>query len=762
MGQIDNKIKGCMPGSGPYLAEITNHLDPTYMGGIEVALTNGIPNGVQAQRNSFPVKYLNPFYGVTSARFQGNDSSDFNDVQKSYGMWFVPPDVGTQVLVIFVNGDPNQGYWIGCVPDLYQNHMVPGIAASEHTKLTAEQKKKYQTTYLPVAEYNKITNKGDSSSIDKIGKPVHPFADRLLIQGLLLDRVRGVTSSSARRERPSYVFGISTPGPLDPNGKKGKIGFEGNNQAPVSRKGGTTFVMDDGDVNGQNELVRIRTRTGHQILLHNSNDLIYIGNSKGSAWIELTSNGKIDIFAEDSISMHTQGDFNLRADRDFNLEAGKNFNVAAGNNFNLNVQSGLSVISNKVFLNSIGETNLKVGSDFKISSGNIGVKTTGNIDVVAGGNIGLLSTGNINTIANGTSSHKSIGKFSIGSNGITAIKGGTDLSLGGGTSVTIGGGVVNLNAAKPTAPTAPTAPTEPTVLVPVPLNLYSLPNRSAREDWTGGNFYNSTPISSIMQRVPTHEPWPQHESVAPQKFTLTLTDATIAYAEPATNGTVIPPTPTANNPLPYKAGPGNDKGTVRKQPVKWSTDQAFLTKVKQVCSILTFDPLDLLAVMHFESAGTFDPAIDNGYKPEIAKDPDKMGYVGLIQFGGDAAKSLRTTKKQLVSLSRVDQMDWVLKYFQFWKWPNIKAPKPTLANIYMTVFLPAYRFNDPDSKVADGTSSNSKSRAYYFSNPGFDPVPKKGYITPNMVALTAMRSKAEVMAILEKAGVKSDLIVPTK
>jgi hypothetical protein len=80
----------------------------------------------------------------------------------------------------------------------------------------------------------------------------------------------------------------------------------------------------------------------------------------------------------------------------------------------------------------------------------------------------------------------------------------------------------------------------------------------------------------------------------------------------------------------------------------------------------------------------------------------------------------------------------------------------------MTVFLPAYRFNDPDSKVADGTSSNPKSRAYYFSNPGFDPVPKKGYITPNMVALAATRSKAEVMAILEKAGVKSDLIVPTK
>jgi hypothetical protein len=751
MGQLDNKIRGKMPSSGPYLAEITNHLDPTYMGGIEVALTDGVPNSVQTQKNSFPVKHLNPFYGVTSSRFQGNNSSDFNDVQKSYGMWFVPPDVGTQVLVIFVNGDPNQGYWIGCVPDLYQNHMVPGIAASEYTKLTAEQKTKYQTTYLPVGEYNKITNKGNNANIDKIGKPVHPFADRLLQQGLLLDRVRGVTSSSARREVPSYVFGISTPGPLDTNGKKGKIGFAGNDLAPVSRKGGSTFVMDDGDVNGQNELIRIRTRTGHQILLHNSSDLIYIGNSKGSAWIELTSNGKIDIYAEDSISMHTKGDFNLRADRDFNLEAGNNFNIATNKNFNLNVQNNSSVITNKLLLNSLGDANLKIGEKLKISAGSVGLISTGNIDAIASGDIGLMSTGNINTKAGGTSSHSSTKKFSIGSSAITAIKGGTDLSLGGGTSVTIGGGVLNLNGPKPTAPTAPTDSVAPSLDVPVPLNLYSLPNRSATAGWASGNFYKSSDILSIMQRVPTHEPWPQHESIAPATFTLDKTSSDIEYAAPAANGAVIPATPSANNPAPYKAGPGIDKGTVQGQSFSWSNDQPFLTKVKDVCSILTFDPIDLLAVMHLESAASFDPAKPNG-----------LGYYGLIQFGKAAATTLGTTTTYLASLSRVEQMDWVLKYFKYWKWPNVKVPKPTLAQIYMTVFLPAYRFNDPDSKVADGTSADPKSRAYYFGNPAFDPSPKKGYITPNMVALAASQHRIEVLRCLEKAGVKSDLIVPTK
>ena len=95
--------------------------------------------------------------------------------------------------------------------------------------------------------------------------------------------------------------------------------------------------MDDGDVNGQNELIRLRTRTGHQILMHNSQDLIYIANSKGTAWIEMTSAGKIDIYAADSVSIHSEKDFNFRADRDINLEAGRNINVRAGKNMETNV-----------------------------------------------------------------------------------------------------------------------------------------------------------------------------------------------------------------------------------------------------------------------------------------------------------------------------------------------------------------------------------------------------------------------------------------
>ena len=72
--------------------------------------------------------------------------------------------------------------------------------------------------------------------------------------------------------------------------------------------------------------IRLRTRTGHQILMHNTEDLIYVGNAKGTAWIELSSNGKIDIYARDSISVHTENDLNFTADRDINFQAGREFN----------------------------------------------------------------------------------------------------------------------------------------------------------------------------------------------------------------------------------------------------------------------------------------------------------------------------------------------------------------------------------------------------------------------------------------------------
>lgn len=388
---------------GPYLARIVSHLDPKYMGTLQVELLRDVGNAPDTAGSLIQVRYLSPFYGVTSLRHVGADNT-YGATQKSYGMWMVPPDVGSIVMVIFVDGDTSKGFWIGCVQDEYMNFMIPGLAATELNTESGSQKK-------VVAEYNKRTNDLQTPDATKIKKPVHPFQKVLETQGLATDETRGITTSSARREVPSMVFGISTPGPVDrkSGAPKGSVGKRESRvqDAFISRLGGSTFVMDDGDdkflrktpassgppqyasveneeKGGQpdiphNELVRIRTRTGHQILLHNSEDLIYIGNARGTTWIELTSNGKIDIFAADSISIHTGNDLNVTADRDINFNAGRNINFNAGNDHKFTVGNNYD---------------LSVGTDGKIKIG-------GNMDTNVGGHLYETSGGDNHTKAGG-------------------------------------------------------------------------------------------------------------------------------------------------------------------------------------------------------------------------------------------------------------------------------------------------------------------------------------------------------------------------
>lgn len=387
------------PKPGPFLARVVSHLDPTYMGVLEVEILRPTGNS-SSEGQLHQVKYMTPFWGQTSVDHVGADPDDYNNTQKSYGMWFVPPDVGTTVVVIFIDGDPKRGYWFACVPDESMNFMVPGVAATSHNVDGSGR--------IPVAEYNKTINE---TPIDptQVKKPRHPLADILEQQGLLLDDIRGITTSSARREAPSSVFGISTPGPIDKRSgaKQGAIGKKEHKipNAFVSRLGGTTFVMDDGDdkflrkthakdgppeyaaveqgeTGGNvtiphNELFRIRTRTGHQILLHNSEDLIYIGNARGTTWIELTSNGKIDIYAQDSISVHSESDINFTADKNINLTAKENINLNAKN----------------IYQTASSNVEIKATADGKLVAGTAHIKSSSNTNITAGANLNLKAAG---------------------------------------------------------------------------------------------------------------------------------------------------------------------------------------------------------------------------------------------------------------------------------------------------------------------------------------------------------------------------------
>jgi hypothetical protein len=562
-------------GSGPYIAQVVNHLDTQRMGRLEVVLLRGTSAGVeQADKVAFPVDYAPMFFGYTPYSAMDANNRDWSSSQSSYGMWFVPPDVGTKVMVFFIEGNKNNGYWTACIPEPNTNHMVPGIAASKSAELTPQEQVKLGTDFVPVTEMNRRLKNQRTDDPDKVKRPMHRFTLRLAEQGLLKDPIRGVTTSSARRSVPSSVYGISTPGPPRVNGKKYSVGPNNNKfMVYAEREGGTQFVMDDGyiardEASGKegimDELVRIRTRTGHQILMHNSSDLIYIANSKGTAWIELTSNGKIDIFAADSVSIHTEEDFNFRADRDINLEAGNNINISAtrgslhmeaggliegyaGLDCNWTAKSHFNVsVLGRIRLTTLANplNPLNSGIDLYSTTGNFNLYATKEIKIQTPLEIDVKAGLSLSAIVGASTTIKTGGEFNIETAGANYIK-------AGGANVLECLGVhferaslIDMNGLSP-APISASAATDlafaldalsllPEAATSVSfLDTYVLPYREAdknavganqQKGWENNNYYRQPDITSIMRRVPTHEPWDHHENIDPSQFTPDKTD----------------------------------------------------------------------------------------------------------------------------------------------------------------------------------------------------------------------------------------------
>lgn len=321
--------------SGPYIAVVKNNVDPLRMGRLQVNIPALSKTADPTSGNLITCEYLSPFYGTKDVRYNLPGSTKYEHSQHSYGFWAVPPDIGTRVLVIFAEGKMEQAFWIGCVHEPLINHMVPGIASSEKTwdksgggpagqlSSSIDKTETYGTKDVPSGEINRSIPGVTAKNYDSLNKPIHPLADILVKQGLSEDPIRGTTTSSARRETPSNVFGISTPGPLDRTTTQQSTGTKDVKKTDfVTRRVGHTLVMDDGDVNGNNQLTRLRTASGHQLLMHDTKGVVYIANASGNAYVEMQANGRIDVYSGvGGINLRTEGDFNLHSDSNINMHA---------------------------------------------------------------------------------------------------------------------------------------------------------------------------------------------------------------------------------------------------------------------------------------------------------------------------------------------------------------------------------------------------------------------------------------------------------
>jgi hypothetical protein len=113
---------------------------------------------------------------------------------------------------------------------------------------------------------------------------------------------------------------------------------------------------------GKDQLVRLRSSLGHQILMSDDGQTLFIIHANGQSYIELGKEGTIDMYSTNSFNVRTQGDLNLHADNNININAGKQLNISA----------------DTIAISSEKETTQKVGTDFSLyASGQYTTKVDG-------------------------------------------------------------------------------------------------------------------------------------------------------------------------------------------------------------------------------------------------------------------------------------------------------------------------------------------------------------------------------------------------
>ena len=439
---------GAVTRATPIFGVVKDNIDPIRSGRLRVYISDMGGINPEDAGSWITVNYMSPFFGFTGGSPPNTGWGGYVENSASYGMWTSPPDIGTTVICIFVNGDLNYGYWIGCVTEPEKLYMVPAIGGAEDIVANQGEADSYGgATRLPVSNINTNNNKiNDSSVFFDEPKPVHSYAATVLAQqGLLRDPIRGVIGSTAQRETPSRVgFGISTPGrPIYAGGYTDETLGNADSAAKtqiISRRAGHSIVMDDGDISGRDQLIRLRTSLGHQILMSDDGQTLFIIHANGQSYIELGKEGTIDMYSTNSVNIRTQGDLNLHAD----------------NNININAAKDLTMKAKTIKLESEESTTHRVGTDYSMQvMGQYTVKVNGQLSFAAGGDASFASSG----------------------------------------AAYIKGSKVNLNTGQTSA--------TPKEVKPIPVIAHTDTLNDATKGWLAA----PGKLTSIVSRAPAHAPW---------------------------------------------------------------------------------------------------------------------------------------------------------------------------------------------------------------------------------------------------------------
>ena len=181
-------------------------------------------------------------------------------------------------------------------------------------------------------------------------------------------------------------------------------------------------------------------------------------------------------------------------------------------------------------------------------------------------------------------------------------------------------------------------------------------------------------------------------------------------------------------------------------PPEVAGDEKFMSGIADLSEKYNIPQNDILAMMDFETGGTFDPAQKN-IGPDGTPETGS-GATGLIQFTPKTAEGLGTSTDDLSKMSRSEQLEYVDKHFETNLKGRLGDEGGDISDLYMSVLFPV-AVGKPDDFVLFGKGAiNEKFEGRYEANRGLD--------ANNDGSITKVEAAAKVIKLRDK-NVKSDV-----
>lgn len=361
--------------------------DPLQMGRLRVFCPALNDDPKQLQYVPWSV-YATPFAGSinNSSYTRGSDPEHTNtEGATHYGFWAIP-ELGAHVLVSCVDGDYRRRVWMGCVPQhletntmhggrwLWENGTVEGPLSSSgkpiepqytNAKEAFDNKKDSPEWKTRVADYQASAIRDDFGQTPNSKKKYKDQTNKSIIEN----------------EPQEWTHDALGAHGYDWTGFKNMGALLSSRTFGFSSPGMHSLIMDDRPFNSR---MKLKTTSGHVIILDDTNERIYIATNKGKSWLEMDSNGNIDMFSENRVSIHAAQDLNLSASESVRIYAGDSINLYAGH-ANIPIGGGGELLVDEPLPS--GVINIQAESDISTVSNNLRMLTNENVYLESGLNL---------------------------------------------------------------------------------------------------------------------------------------------------------------------------------------------------------------------------------------------------------------------------------------------------------------------------------------------------------------------------------------